>query len=296
MIDLKVVTCFSGVGMQERGIELSNLFNMDVVATSEIDTNAVIGYAAIHNGLTEQMIADYKDYPSREEMVKWLEDHNIGYDPMKNKSYNWQKKIKAKKNDIEKAWLACQLSKNVGDISKVESLPQCNLLTYSFPCSDVSISGKIAGFKRDSGTRSSLVHEIMRLLVEYKERDELPEYLLMENVKNLVSKKFIGDFNDIISLLDDIGYNTYWQILNGKECGVPQNRERVFALSIRKDVDSSKFEFPKPFDNGLRLKDMLMKNVDEKYYITNDRAKKLIEDLVLNGKVVPSEEVEDEED
>lgn len=275
--------------MQERGIEMSGCFDMDVVATSDIETNAIIGYAAIHNRLTEDMVEKYTDYPSREEMVKWLEDHNIGYDPMKNKKYNWQKKINSKKKDIEKAWLACQLSKNVGDISLVESLPACDMLTYSFPCTDISIAGKIRGFSKDSGTRSSLIHEVLRLLEDYKKRNILPQYLLLENVKNLVSKKFLPQFEEIIQYLDDMGYNTYWKVLNGKECGVPQNRERTWAISIRKDADTNKFEFPVPFDNGLRLKDILLKNVPEKYYITNDRAKKLIEDLVMNGKIVPED-------
>lgn len=269
---------------------MTGLYDVEVVSTSDIDTNAIIGYAAIHEGLTNEMIDSYADYPSREEMAQWLEDHNIGYDPMKNKHYDWKKKITHKKKDIEKAWLACKLSKNVGDISKVEHLPSCDLLTYSFPCQSISISGKLEGFKKNSGTRSSLVHEVMRLLVDYKDRDELPKYLLMENVKNLVSRKFIDDFNEIISLLDDIGYNTYWKVLNGKECGVCQNRERVFALSIRKDIDNGKFEFPKPFDTGIRLKDILLNPAPEKYYITNDRAKALIKDLVMNGKIVDNKE------
>ena len=284
-----MISLFSGLGMQERGVEMTNLFDIDVVATSDIDTNAIIGYAAIHNGLTNELIEGFTEYPSREEMATWLKNHNIGYDPMKNKHYDWHKKITHKKKDIEKAWLACQLSNNVGDISKVESLPYCDLLTWSSPCVDISIAGKIRGFSQDSETRSSLLWQVIRLLNNYKERNELPKYLLFENVKNIVSKKFINDFNEVVGCLDDIGYNSYWQILNGKECGVPQNRERVFMLSIRKDIDNKKFEFPTPFDNGLRLKDILIKDVPEQYYINNDRAKKLIEDLVMNGKIVPTD-------
>lgn len=285
MEKLRLLECFSGLGFQRRGIELTGLYDVDVVGTSDIDTNAIIGYAAIHEGMNKEMVENYADYPSRNEMVDWLETHNIGYDPVKNKPYDWKKKVNSKKNDIEKAWLACKLSKNIGDISKVKTLQPCDMLTYSYPCTDISVAGKIQGFKKDSGTRSSLVHEIMRLLVDYKERNELPKYLLMENVKNLVSKKFIDDFNDIISLLDDIGYNTYWSIMNGKDCGVPQNRERVFGLSIRKDIDNGKFEFPQPFDNGMRLKDILIKDAPENYYINNEKSRKLIDDLIINGKI-----------
>ena len=102
---------------------------------------------------------------------------------------------------------------------------------------------------------------------------------MFENVKNLVSKKFMPDFNNLLDILHDLGYNSYWQVLNAKDCGVPQNRERVFVISIRKDIDNGTFTFPQPFDNGLRLKDMLEDNVDEKYYIENDNALKLIKSL-----------------
>lgn len=97
---------------------------------------------------------------------------------------------------------------------------------------------------------------------------------MIENVKNLVSKKFIGNFNELISVLDDIGFNTYWSVLNGKNCGIPQNRERVFVIAIRKDIDTGKFDFPVPFDNGLRLKDILEDEVDESYYLTHKAVSK----------------------
>ena len=285
MEKMRLIESFSGGGMQRRGLENAGVFQIESIGTSEIDIWAIIAYAAIHCNLTDEMVENYDNYPSRESIIKWLKSHNIGYDPVKNKHYDWEKKLKSKNKFLEKIYLANKLSHNFGDISKAKHLPKCDMLTYSFPCTDISISGKIQGFSKDSGTRSSLVHEIMRLLIELKNRNQLPKYLLMENVKNLVSKKFIGQFNDIISLLDNIGYNTYWDILNGKYCGVPQNRERVFALSIRKDVDTGMFKFPQPFDERKRLKDILFAKVPEKYYITTDRAKKLCDDLVLNGKI-----------
>lgn len=97
----------------------------------------------------------------------------------------------------------------------------------------------------------------------------LPKYLMLENVKNLVGKKFKQQFDEWITWLDELGYNTYWKVLNSKDYGVPQNRERVFAISIRKDIDDGIFEFPQPFDNGVRLKDVLENHVDEKYYLTD---------------------------
>ena len=106
---------------------------------------------------------------------------------------------------------------------------------------------------------------------------------MLENVKNLVGKRFINDFETFNSLISDFGYNVYWQVINGKDTGVPQNRERVFAIYIRKDMDTGKFTFPQPFDNGLRLKDVLEDKVDEKYYINTEKAKELIQKLLDDG-------------
>ena len=126
------------------------------------------------------------------------------------------------------------------------------------------------GLKPDSGTRSSLLWENIRLLKKAKDDGTLPKYLMFENVKNLVSKKFIDDFNNLLEVLDELGFNSYWKVLNAKDCGIPQNRERVFVISFRKDIDNGTYDFPKPFDTGIRLKDVLDKEVDEKYYLSKD--------------------------
>lgn len=131
---LKVVTTFSGIGMQERGIENTNLFDLDVVNTCETDIYAIISYAAIHNNLTPELIKEY-DYPSREEMAKELSEKHIGYDFIKKKEYDWNKKVKSKKDTLlQTTWLACKLNKNVGDIARVKEFPYCDLFTFSFPC------------------------------------------------------------------------------------------------------------------------------------------------------------------
>ena len=261
---------FSGVGMQERGIENSILFDLKVINTSEINKEAVVSYAAIHCGLTPELINTYPDYPSRNEMAQQLTDINFGYEPEKDKAFDWFKLIKRKNKDLEKYWLACKLSNNLGDINKIEFLPYADLWTISFCCQDISVAGKMKGLKPDSGTRSSLLWENIRLLKRAKDDNTLPKYLMFENVKNLVSKKFINDFNSLLEVLDELGFNSYWQVLNGKDCGIPQNRERVFVISIRKDIDKGTYDFPKPFDNGLRLKDMLEDKVDEKYYLSDE--------------------------
>ena len=617
---------FSGIGCQERGIQNTGLFDLEVVSTSDIDKDAVLSYAAVHCGLTEEIINTYTEYPSREEMAKYLTEINLGYEPEKDKKYDWYKVARKKSNEIEKYWLACKLSHNLGDINKIENLQYADLWICSFPCftgdtlvltkeygyipikniteglsvlthdntyqtvtksimtgkknifainamcfdklectenhkffirtrhrvnthikgkavnyryfdkpiwkeckdlskddylgyainqnsiipkwedssgikiklsnlmnnedfwwiigryiadgfkqttktgnkiviccgspkvklgliekhlhacglnyctddhkscmnyhicsnelykfvsqfgdkaygkfipsfvydmpinlceaffdgywsgdgcftnnrykatsiskeliyglgqlvakiyhrpfsifytkrspttvienrivnqhdtytimfskentkqdkafyedgyiwfpikeisdthvikdvyditvennhsftangaivhncTDISVAGKMKGLKPDSGTRSSLLWENIKLLKRAKDDSTLPKYLMFENVKNLVSKKFIDDFNSLLGILDELGFNSYWDVLNAKECGVPQNRERVFVICIRKDIDKHTYTFPKPFDNGMRLKDVLDTKVDEKYYLSQD--------------------------
>ena len=130
-------------------------------------------------------------------------------------------------------------------------------------------------------TRSGLAWEVLRILRNMAKDGDLPTFLLMENVDALVSKKFIHQYEELNKEFAELGYDCVWQVLNGKFCGVPQNRKRVFGLSYLRDkVDLSTFEFPKPFDNGLRLKDVLEDEVDEKYYIKNERVDALINSLV----------------
>ena len=263
-----MIELFSGIGAQIRGIENTNLWDCTVVNTSDIDKDAMVSYAAIHCGLTPELIDTYTDYPSEEEMAKVLTERNIGFDFKKNAPYDWYKLAKRKGNEINKYYLACVLSKNLGDISSIKSLDYADFWTYSFPCQDISVAGKQAGIEKGK-TRSGLLYEVERLLETAVNNGNQPKYLLLENVKNLVGKKFKPQFDEWISRLDELGYNTYWQVVNGKDCGIPQNRERCFAISIRKDkdIDSIKFRFAKCFDNGLRLKDLLEENVDEKYFL-----------------------------
>jgi DNA (cytosine-5)-methyltransferase 1 len=139
------------------------------------------------------------------------------------------------------------------------------MMTWGFPCTDISVAGKQKGFIDEEGnkTRSGMYYEGIRIL-----REKKPALSIVENVKALTSKKFKNEFDMVLKDLDKAGYNTYWQILNAKDYGIPQNRERVFLISIRKDLDNGKFVFPKGFDNGLRLKDLLDNEVDEKYYLS----------------------------
>lgn len=150
---------------------------------------------------------------------------------------------------------------NFGDITKIEKLPYCDLLTYSFPCQDISVAGKQAGIKE--GTRSGLLFEVERLLENMEER---PKYLLLENVKNLVGKGHKVDFDKWLNKLEEMGYRNYWKALNAKDYGIPQNRDRVFVVSIRNNI-KKEYKFPEKQELKLKLKDMLESEVDEKYFL-----------------------------
>lgn len=149
---------------------------------------------------------------------------------------------------------------NFGDISKinVNDLPDVDLFTYSFPCQDLSVAGKQKGLGK--GTRSGLLYECEKIIENKK-----PKYLLLENVKNLVGKKFKNDFDEWLKYLENLGYKNYWKVLNAKDYGVPQNRERVFVVSILND--SQEYEFPKPIKLTKCIKDILEDNIDEKFYM-----------------------------
>lgn len=199
--------------------------------------------------------------------------------------------------------------KNLGDITKVDEtkLPPITMICGGSPCQDFSVAGKQKGSVwtcKDCGheynpltvhyskrgecphcgsnnlekTRSSLLVEWLRII-----RANKPKFGIYENVKNIVGKEFKETtFKLFEQELQEHGYNTYWKILNAKNYGIPQNRERVYLILIQKELDNGKFKYPVGFDNGLRLKDLLEETVDEKYYISNDRLKIILNNIDMN--------------
>lgn len=163
---------------------------------------------------------------------------------------------------------------NLHDVTKVDWLDvveDVDLITYGFPCQDISNAGKQKGFTDENGnrTRSGLFFEALRIIEEFK-----PKFAIAENVKALTSKKFTEEFKIVLESLEEAGYNNYWQVLNAKDYGIPQNRERVFIVSIRKDIDKG-FMFPTPIPLELRLKDILEDNVDESFYLSDEAVSKI---------------------
>ena len=197
-------------------------------------------------------------------------------------------------------------SKNLGDITKVDEnkLDDFNMICGGSPCQDFSVAGKQKGSvwtckecgheynpltvhwsKRDEcskcssknidKTRSSLLVEYLRVV-----RANKPNFGIYENVKNIIGKQFRDTtFKLFTDELEEYGYNVYWKVLNAKNYGIPQNRERVYLIFIKKDLDNGKFKFPEPFDNGIRLKDLLEDEVDEKFYISDEKTQKFITNI-----------------
>ena len=155
------------------------------------------------------------------------------------------------------------------DLEIVDTEHFTYLLTYSFPCQDLSNAGKQRGMVKGSGTRSGLLWEVERLL---RETENLPQVLLMENVPQVHGQKNLHDFNEWIRFLDELGYSNYWQDLNAKNYGIPQNRDRCFMVSVLGDYD---YTFPEPVPLTLRLKDMLEDEVDDKYYLSDEVIKNI---------------------
>lgn len=156
---------------------------------------------------------------------------------------------------------------NLGDITKIDETTlskDVDLITYGFPCQDISLAGKQKGLFNEDGTqtRSGLFFEALRIIKETQ-----PKIAIAENVKNLTSKRFSEQFSIVLSGLEEAGYNNYWQVLCAKDYGLPQKRERVFIVSIRKDIDDGSFSFADPITLNKTFIDLQEIDVDDKYYL-----------------------------
>ena len=257
---LRVFEAFAGYGSQRMALRNIGI-EFDVVGISEIEGDVILSYAAIHSDFLEKRenIDDYVP-EDKEEMISFLEDINV---PLDYKTFeNRARKLKLPK--LKDMYLANKLINNYGDIQGIDpaTLPDFDLFTYSFPCQDISVAGYQCGLNENSGTRSSLLWECCKIIETKK-----PKYLMMENVKNLVGKNHKENFLKFLDYLESLGYKNSWSILNAKDYGVPQNRERVFCIS---ELDSKQiYEFPEPIELETKLYDILDEDVDERYYLKN---------------------------
>ena len=244
---MKVLSCFSGIGAFEKALQRQNI-KYELVNYCEIDKYASKAYSLIHNISEELNLGDIKKVNEKE-----LKDFDliVGGSPCQDFS------ISGKQEGAKWTCEECKHEYNPleAHYTTRNKCPKCNSINIE-------------------KTRSSLLVEWLRIL-----REKMPKYGIYENVKNIVGKKFKQTFDLFEKELQDYGYNTYWKVLNAKYYGIPQSRERVYLIIIRKDIDDNKFEFPIGFDNGIRLKDLSEDDVDEKYYIPQEKTDKLIEKL-----------------
>ena len=283
MDELRLFDAFAGKGALHKSLKKLGIL-VKVIGLSEIEPDAIIAYAGVH-------IKGFKDlefeFPSDEKMRELLMNRNIGWDFIKQKSSI----PRMKKDKLKLLYKATILTNNLGDISKLDydNMFDFDLFNLSFPCTDLSRAGKQKGLKNEDGThtRSGLIKFGLDIVKAKK-----PKYIMIENVKALIQKKFLNDFYGIINEIESIGYKCFYPTkedkkgnisptcLNAKDFGIPQNRERIFVICVRNDVDI-KFEFPKGFDKGIRLKDILEGNIDDKYYLSEEIQNR----FKLNGKV-----------
>ncbi len=253
---LKVFEAFAGYGSQRMALRNCGI-PFEVVGVSEIDEAVIVSYASIHTDFLK--VRELPIGVSEEEMRISLMKQNV---PLDYRTFE-NRAIRLRGQRLKDIYLANKLIKNYGDIRFIvpEKLPDFDFFTYSFPCQDISVSGYQKGLAQDSGTRSSLLWECCKIIEAKK-----PKYLMMENVKNLVGRNHRANFERFLVYLESLGYSNKWQVLNARDYGIPQNRERVFCISILGEND---FEFPKPVELKLSMFDLLEKDVALKYELSS---------------------------
>lgn len=279
---VRLIELFAGIGSQAMAFRDLGV-DFEHYRISEWEVNANRSYKAIHNA------DDGTDYSKKFKKYKYLAralyEYGISADgktrlklkEIKNRGCAW----------CRETYNEFRANRNVGSIVNAHALDLkicdtdkfCYIMTYSFPCQDLSVAGKQKGMTKGSGTRSGLLWEVERLL---NECSELPQVLLMENVPQVHSKANMPDFQKWIGFLESKGYSNYWQDLNAKDYGVAQNRNRCFMVSL---LGEWNYKFPRPIPLERKLKDYLEDEVDEKYYINNEKAQKLIQTLIKNGNL-----------
>ena len=269
---IRLIELFSGIGAQAKALEILNI-PFEHYLTCEWAYNSIVGYNAIH-------IKDKTDYAkdmSKEQLLSYLNG---------NISIDYNKPADLTKKPIE--WLKNCYNNVIAthDLMNIMNVKGRDLgvfdkdyeyiLTYSFPCQDLSLAGKRSGMEisqSEGGTRSGLLWEVERILLERKRENlDLPGILLMENVPEVVGTKNDNHFYKWCNQLSKLGYQNYFKILNAKNYGIPQNRKRCFMISILGDYT---YDFPKKLTLKHKLKDLLDKNVDEKYYLSQQHIEQI---------------------
>ena len=267
---IRLIELFGGYGSQALALKYLGV-PFEHWKMSEWAVKSIQAYKDLHAA------NDNKDYSAgltEAEIKTWLLGHiSSNYsEPLSEKQIE-----RLRESEVRKIYNNMRATQNLGSIMAingkqleiVDTDSFCYIMTYSFPCQDLSSAGKGAGMEKGSGTRSGLLWEVERLLTEC---DNLPQVLLMENVPEVVGTKNMPQFAKWLAFLDGLGYKTRWQVLNTKDFGIPQNRARCFAVSVLGDYF---YEHPKGYPLEIRLKDVLEKSVDEGYYLKEETIQSL---------------------
>lgn len=261
---IRLIELFAGYGSQNISLKYLGA-NFESWHICEWAVKSIQAYKDIHCGSDK---TDYSSALSFEELIEFLFQKGISADYNKPMTKDQIKRMGESK--CREVYNNIVATKNIVNIAKakatdfeiVDTDNYCYVMTYSFPCQDLSKAGKGKGMAKNSGTRSGMLWQVERILDEC---ENLPQVLLMENVPDVIGSKNRKDFAKWLEKLESLGYRCYWQVLNGKNYGIPQNRERCFMVSLLGDYY---YEFPDSIKLSLRLKDMLEENVDEKYYLS----------------------------
>lgn len=277
---IRLIEFFAGIGAQHKALkQLTD--NVESWKICEWAYNSYCSYNAIH-------IKDFTDYSkdlTKEELIAKVRGTSTNYnEPLTDKQLS-RKPIEwlrnAYNNIVATHNLINIMEVHGKDLEIVDTDKYEYIMTYSFPCQDLSLAGKRKGMsvsQKDGGTRSGLLWEVERILdelfIESREREEstLPSILLMENVPEVAGSSNIKDFEKWQLKLESLGYKNYIEILNSKDYGIPQNRKRCFMLSIRGEYS---YEFPIKMHLRYRLKDLKEKKVDKKYYLDDEDVKRI---------------------
>ena len=268
---IRLIELFAGIGSQFKALKVLTQ-NVESYKICEWAYNSYCSYNAIH-------IKDYKDYSNgltKEQLIEKVKGTSLNYNEpltdkqLASKPLEWLKN--AYNNIVATHNLVNIIEIHGKDLEIVDTDKYEYIMTYSFPCQDLSLAGKRLGMgvsQKDGGTRSGLLWEVERILDEL---DNKPQILLMENVPEVIGKKNIDDFHKWENKLEQLGYKNYVEILNAKDYGIPQNRKRCFMVSV---LGEYAYNFPIKFKREYRLKDLLERTVDKKYYLTDKHIERI---------------------
>ena len=263
--ELNVIELFAGYGSQTLALKYMDIpFKHWKIC--EWAMNSIIAYASLHRKELEDYGVDFSNHLTKEQVCNSLFEMGVSLDYNKPATLDQLKRVKEDK--LRLCYNSIFWSHNLVDISKVNGKDlniereREYLLTYSFPCQDLSLAGKGAGMEKGTGTRSGLLWEVERILSGCENK---PQILIMENVIQVHGVGNDTHFKEWQLRLEEMGYQNYWQDMSATDYGIPQTRNRTFMISILGDYV---YNFPKPVKLELRLKDLLEENVDEKYYLS----------------------------